>query len=191
MRFSWGWPMPLYLLSWRSSMCNISFTITSWCGTIKSHVLIFLSIEQKFYLDQNALNKIYELMFFDIGYEYTYVISLYLWTCFFMPLQPIVIVFSIAGLFLNYWAQKYCLFNRCKRPVPGTRVLYNVMMQFVYAGGLFYSFGSLTFINFIPKSLLFTELKFALIANIISIIIAGISLFIPYSYIFGKLFEKK
>ena len=128
MRFSWDLPMLFCLLSLRYLTYNISFTITLWYGTIKSHVLIFLSIEQKFYLDQNTLNKIYELMFFDIGYEYTYVISLYLWTCFFMPLQSIVIVFSIAGLFLNYWAQKYCLFNRCKRPVPGKRVLYNVMM---------------------------------------------------------------
>lgn len=58
------------------------------------------------------------------------------------------------------------------------------MVQFVYAGGLFYSFGSLTFINFLPKDVLNTDLKFALVANILSVAFAGISLFIPYSYIY-------
>jgi hypothetical protein len=101
-----------------------------------------------------------------------------------MSLQPIVIAFSMAGFFINYWAQKYSLFHRCKRPVPGTRILYNVMVQFVYAGGLFYSLGSLTFINFLPKDVLKTDLRFALVANILSVAFAGVSLFIPYSYIY-------
>jgi hypothetical protein len=136
---------------------------------------------KKFYLNQNELNEIYELMPFDIASEYTYIISLYLWTCFFMPLQPILIVFSAAGIYFNYWVQIYCLFDQCKRPVPGTKVLFNLMVQFLYAGGIFYSLGSLTFINFIPQTILSTKNEFALIANILSIIIAGISLFIPYS----------
>ncbi len=70
-----------------------------------------------------------------------------------MPLQPIVIVFSILGMTLNYYATKYSLLHHCKRPVPGTRILYDVMVQWLYAGGLFYSMGSLTFINFVPKEI--------------------------------------
>jgi hypothetical protein len=108
-----------------------------------------------------------------------------------MSLQPVIIAFSITGFLINYWAQKYCLFHRCKRPVPGTRTLYNVMVQFVYAGGLFYALGSLTFINFIPEDVLGTELKFALIANIITVSFAGISMFIPYSYIYARWLDTK
>ncbi len=85
---------------------------------------------------------------------------------------------------MNYWAQKYCLFHRCKRPVPGTRILYDTMVQFVYAGGLFYSLGSLAFINLIPKDIFEKELNFALIANLIAVGISTISLFIPFSYIY-------
>jgi hypothetical protein len=70
-----------------------------------------------------------------------------------MSLQPIIIVFSIFGLLLNYWGQKFSLFHLCKRPVPGRKILYDTMVQFVYAGGLFYSLGSLTFINLIPKDI--------------------------------------
>lgn len=68
-----------------------------------------------------------------------------------MSLQPIIIVFAICGYIMNYWVQKYCLFHRCKRPVPGNRILYDTMVQFIYAGGLFYSLGSLSFINLIPN----------------------------------------
>jgi hypothetical protein len=70
-----------------------------------------------------------------------------------MFLQPIIIVFSIFGLLLSYWAQKYSLFNLRNRPVPGRKILYDTMVQFVYAGGLFYSLGSLSFINLIPKDI--------------------------------------
>jgi hypothetical protein len=68
-----------------------------------------------------------------------------------MSLQPIIIVFAMCGYIMNYWAQKYCLFHRCKRPVPGNRILYDTMVQFIYSGGLFYSLGSLSFINLIPN----------------------------------------
>jgi hypothetical protein len=70
-----------------------------------------------------------------------------------MSLQPIIILFAIIGLILHFWASKYSLFNRCKRPVPGTKILYDTTVQFVYAGGLFYGLGSLIFINILPNDL--------------------------------------
>lgn len=108
-----------------------------------------------------------------------------------MSLQPVIIAFTILGFLLNYWAIKYSLFHRCKRPVPGTRILYDTMVQFVYAGGLFYSLGSLSFINFIPKDIFAIELNFALIANLIAIGISALSLFIPFSYLYALVFDTK
>lgn len=49
-------------------------------------------------------------MEFEIGYEYIYIVNLFLFTCFFSPLQPIIVVFAIVGLFVMFWAQKYSLF---------------------------------------------------------------------------------
>lgn len=128
-------------------------------------------------------------MLFQSGTEYIYIISLYLWTCFFMSLQPIIIAFSILGLIINYWAVKYSLFHRCKRPVPGSKILYDTMVQFVYAGGLFYSLGSLSFINLIPQDLFDNKLNFGLIANLIAIGISTIALFIPFSYLYAIIFD--
>lgn len=71
------------------------------------------------------------------------------------------------------------------------RMLYDTMVQFVYTGGIFYSLGSLAFINLIPKDILNTELNFALIANLIAIGISALSLFIPFSYIYAMIFDSK
>jgi len=108
-----------------------------------------------------------------------------------MSLQPVIIAFSILGLIINYWAVKYSLFHRCKRPVPGTKILYDTMVQFVYAGGLFYSLGSLSFTNLIPEDLFDNKLNFALIANLIAIGISALSLFIPFSYLYAIFFYTK
>lgn len=70
-----------------------------------------------------------------------------------MSLQPIIVCFAVLGYLIMYWAQKYTLFHKCRRPVPGTKILNDVLVQFIYAGPLFYSLGSLTFINLLPKDL--------------------------------------
>lgn len=48
-----------------------------------------------------------------------------------------------------YWAQKYSLFHRSKRPVPGTNLVNNAMYQLILFGGIVYSLGSLTWSNFL------------------------------------------
>lgn len=129
-------------------------------------------------------------MDFESGYEYIYMINLYLFTCFFVSLQPIIALFAIIGLCINYWIQKYSLFHRSKRPIPGTKILYDSTVQFVYAGGFFYALGSLTFINFIPKDLFDKRLNAALVGNIVTISFAFISLLIPISWIYSKMCSK-
>lgn len=49
-----------------------------------------------------------------------------------------------------YWSQKYSLFNKMKRPVPGTDLVNVAMFQYIVFGGLAYSLGSLTWSNFLP-----------------------------------------
>jgi len=69
-----------------------------------------------------------------------------------VSLQPIIPLFAIAGLASMYWAQKYSLFSRCQRPVPGTKIINTAMSQMIYFGTIAYTLGSLTWANFLPSS---------------------------------------
>jgi hypothetical protein len=100
-----------------------------------------------------------------------------------MSLQPAILLFSIVGYAVNYWAQKFALFKLSQRPVPGTRVLYDKMIKLIYFGGLFYALGSSTFVNFLPYDLYSKDFKFGLTANMVAVGLGIVSLFLPYSSI--------
>ena len=51
---------------------------------------------------------------------------------------------------MMYWAQKYCMFNRFRRPVPSTDFVNNAVHRVIMLGPLTYSFGSLTWSNLAP-----------------------------------------
>lgn len=101
-------------------------------------------------MNQTELNETCEYIMFEVGYEYIYLTNLFLFTCFFVSLQPIIAITSTVGIFCMYWAQKYAIFNRMKRPVPGTDTINVAMFQLIYLGGVFYSLGALTWSNFFP-----------------------------------------
>ena len=82
--------------------------------------------------------------------QYIYMISNYLFICFFVSLQPIISTFGILGLFLMYWIEKYTLLNRCQRPVPGPDVITSTMYQLIYFGPVSFALGNLTWSFFIP-----------------------------------------
>lgn len=73
-----------------------------------------------------------------------------------------------------YWAQRFSLYNRCKRPTPGNNVVNTAMFQLIYAGPLFYTLGSLCWSNFLGN------LTSGQTPNIASLILSGIILIIPY-----------
>ena len=135
--------------------------------------------------NQGQLNDAFEYIKFEAGYEYIYLVNLYLFTCFFAPFQPIIVFFSVVGILCMYWAQKYSMFNRMRRPVPGTDVIHVAMFQLIYMGGIFYSLGSLTWSDFYPEGF---NAK-GLIPNIIAIVVSVITALLPYRAIFGLLFE--
>ena len=75
-----------------------------------------------------------------------------------------------------YWIEKYSLFHRSQRPVPGIDTINLVMHQLIYLGGVTYALGSLTWSIFIED----TNFKNSLVANLIA---AGLGLLIfifPY-----------
>lgn len=97
-----------------------------------------------------------------------------------MSLQPILPLFAVTGYFIMYWTQKHALFNRMRRPVPGTDLVNTAMYQLLFLGPMVYSFGSLTWSNFFPGGIP----KEALIPNLVAL---GISIFLsifPINMIF-------
>ena len=52
---------------------------------------------------QFQLNEMVEKQQFEVGYEYIYIVNLFIFTCFFVSLQPILPIFALIGLLLIYW----------------------------------------------------------------------------------------
>ena len=96
-----------------------------------------------------------------------------------MSLQPIVSLVGMVGYFLMYWAQKYCMFNRYRRPVPGTDFVNNAVYRIILIGPLVYSLGSLTWSNFTPGGIP----PEALVPNLAAAGIAVVIFLFPYSSI--------
>lgn len=78
---------------------------------------------------------------------------MFLFVCFFVSLQPILPLFALGGYLIMYWTQKYSLFNRMRRPVPGTDLVNTAMYQLLLLGPMVYSIGSLTWSNFFPDGI--------------------------------------
>ena len=92
-------------------------------------------------------------MEFEIGFEYIYIVNMFLFTCFFVSLQPIIALFALIGFFTMFWAQKWSLFNRMRRPIPGNDMVNAAMGQLIFLGPFIYSIGSLTWSNFLPNGI--------------------------------------
>lgn len=116
-----------------------------------------------------------------------YLVSLFLFTCFFVSLQPIISMFAMCGMALMYWAQKYSLFHKMKRPVPGTDLINVAMFQIILFGGLMYSLGSLTWSNFMPGGIP----TYALLPNLIAVGFSVLMLLMPYNTILASCMDDK
>jgi hypothetical protein len=99
-----------------------------------------------------------------------------MFVCFFVSLQPIAPIFALFGYFLMYWAQKYSLFHRYKRPIPGTDFIHKAVYQIIYLGPLMYTLGALTWSNLDPKG---TPVN-ALIPNLVSLAFSLLILLVPF-----------
>jgi hypothetical protein len=135
---------------------------------------------------QKEHNLLHEGIEFELGYHYIYVVNVFLFVCFFVSLQPIISVMALLGYFLMYWSQKYCMFNRYRRPVPGTDFVNNAVYRMAMLGPLIYSMGSLTWSNLSPNGIP----QEALLPNLIAIGISLLLLIVPlHTIIIGACFS--
>lgn len=110
----------------------------------------------------------------------------FLFICYFTSLQPILPIFGILGFLWMYWAQKYSIFYRMQRPIPGNDMVNTAMHQLIYMGPLVFTLGNLTWSSFLGEGP-----DEALAPNIISLALSFILAVFPYQIIFTKMFEDK
>jgi hypothetical protein len=141
---------------------------------------------QQIKLNQVQLNNIYELPVLETGYEYIAPLNIYLFVCFYVSLQPVVVIFGLIGLSLFYLTQKWNLLNRFKRPIPGTGMIDRAVFQLVSLGPIFYSLGALTWSHFLatPSSVPMS------VPNILAACLSAILFIFPIYTILGSCSEK-
>ena len=92
---------------------NIGFYIKKWkIWTIESKK----NPNVRHNMTQRELNELYEFVDIELAYKYSYIAKTLLMTFFYLPLFPLGIIFSICGLFLGFYLEKYNLGHRYKRP---------------------------------------------------------------------------
>jgi hypothetical protein len=102
-----------------------------------------------------------------------------MFVCFYVSLQPIISVVAMLGYFIMYWVEKYSLFNRYRRPVPGMDFVNNAVYKMVSLGPIVYTFGSLTWSNFSPNGIP----REAIIPNLVALALSIILFAIPFNSI--------
>eukprot|EP01016_Furgasonia_blochmanni_P004483 TRINITY_DN1173_c0_g1_i2.p1 TRINITY_DN1173_c0_g1~~TRINITY_DN1173_c0_g1_i2.p1 ORF type:complete len:279 (-),score=51.93 TRINITY_DN1173_c0_g1_i2:190-1026(-) len=70
----------------------------------------------KCFLTQAELHEVYEGVDFSIAFRYAGIMRTMFATAFYAPIIPLALVWSIIAMLCIYWADKYVLIRRCKRP---------------------------------------------------------------------------
>ena len=110
-----------------------------------------------------------------------------MFVCFYVSLQPICVFAAMLGYLMMYWAQKYCMFYRYRRPVPASDFINQAVYQFIHFGPFIFSLGSLTWSNFMPDGIPDN----AIIPNIVAVCISVLIFVVPIKVILiGCCFEE-
>ena len=110
--------------------------------------------------------------------EYIYLLSNFLFICFYVSLQPVISLFGLLSLFFMYWIEKYSLLNRCQRPVPGPDVITATMYQVLFFGAITFVLGNLTWPWFLPD----VGFRGSILPNLIAAGLALVAFIFPYDF---------
>lgn len=83
------------------------FDVTYWINRVKYYIQVRRGQNSTY--TQNQLNKVIEPIEFDVIEGYQDILLVLSLTVFYMPLMPLIPIFSIVGLFLYYSIQKFRL----------------------------------------------------------------------------------
>lgn len=76
--------------------------------------------------------------------------NMFYFTCFYVTMQPYIVVPALIGFFLMYWAEKYRLLYNSTRPVSSSELLSDAMGQLIFFSPFVLSIGNLTWYHFVP-----------------------------------------
>ena len=98
-------------------------------------------------MSQKKLNELYEYMDINIAYKYSYLSKTLLMTFFYLPLFPLGVIFSILGLLLGYYLEKFNMGNRYKRPEMMNHIICKFYTNFFEVNFLMLALGDYIFMK--------------------------------------------
>lgn len=123
---------------------NVMFYIKKWTiWTIESKK----NPNMRHNRTQRELNDLYEFVDIELAYKYSYISKTLLMTFFYLPVFPLGIVFSICGLFLGFYLEKYNIAYRYKRPEMMNEAICKFYANFFEVNFLMLSLGDYVFLQ--------------------------------------------
>ena len=123
---------------------NIDFYLKKWQ---------ILGIESKKHANtqhkktQKELNDLYEYVDIELAYKYSYISKTLLMTFFYLPLFPLGIIFSMCGLILGFYLEKFNLGHRYKRPEMMKETICTFYANFFEVNFFMLALGNLIFLK--------------------------------------------
>ena len=99
------------------------------------------------YLSQRKLNDLYEFMDIDLAYKYSYISKTLLMTFFYLPLFPFGIIFSICGLVLGFYLEKFNIGHIYRRPEMMSETIIKFYVNYFEVNFLMLAIGDYIFLK--------------------------------------------
>lgn len=123
---------------------NITFYIKKWTiWTIESKK----NPNMRHNKTQRELNELYEYVDIELAYKYSYIAKTLLMTFFYLPVFPLGIIFSICGLILGFYLEKYNIAYRYRRPEMMNETICKFYANFFEVNFLMLSLGDYIFLQ--------------------------------------------
>jgi hypothetical protein len=131
---------------------------------------------EKVDISQRELNALFENPSIDISFKYSYIAKTFLMSAFYIPLFPLGSVISLIGLILVYFIEKFNLLYTYKRP----EMINSTISKF------YTDFFKIMIFTFSVGNWIFLSNSFDKLWSLISIILFGCLVVIPYQVVFRK-----
>ena len=123
---------------------NIGFYIKKWrIWSIESKK----NPNMRHNMTQRELNELYEYVDIELAYKYSYIFKTLLMTFFYLPLFPLGIIFSMCGLILAFYLEKFNIGYRYKRPEMMNETICKFYVNFFEVNFLMLALGDYIFLN--------------------------------------------
>ncbi len=98
-------------------------------------------------MTQRELNELYEYIDIELAYKYSYIFKTLLMTFFYLPIFPLGIVFSLCGLILAFFLEKFNMGHIYKRPEMMNEAICQFYVHFFEVNFLMLAIGDYIFLN--------------------------------------------